>query len=172
MRTDKAIDYQAPAIVDNEVLIRLLCSPLYYDETTGQINVDAFDLRMLGRLQNQPEHYASIGRDMKFANDDERQRFLQGGYAIWDDKDWNPNSYFGHCIIHAGEARAVSDRIEFWPLKGGADYHIGLFYAKSFAQYFKGPLPKEKPEILAMLAELAELAEANVFKAQSRVVWH
>ena len=58
MRRDKKIDYSAESIADDEVIMRLLCSPLYYDETTGQVNIDAFDLRMMGRLQDQPEHFA------------------------------------------------------------------------------------------------------------------
>lgn len=168
MRTHKKIDYAANTIEDSEHLLRLLCSPLYYDETTGQVNVDAFDLRMMGRLQDQPEHFASIGRDDLFNDDNERQNYLQFGYAVWDDKGWNPNYYYGYGTFKAGDARRVSNRIEFWPLKRSATYHIGLFYAKSEEEYFKGPLPKDEPEILIMLSELAALIEKTIQKAPER----
>jgi len=42
MRSNKSIDYSAPAIGDDEVMIRLICSPLYDDEATGQVSIDAF----------------------------------------------------------------------------------------------------------------------------------
>ena len=164
MRTDKKIDYLSERIADDEVLLRLLCSPLYYDETTGQVNVDAFDLRMMGRTQDQPEHFASVGRDSKFKDDEERQHYIQLGYSIWNDKDWESNTYYGYGTFVAGEARAINNRIELWPLQNSAPYHIGLFYAASCDEYFKGPLPKEDPEILAMLSDLAELIEKTIQK--------
>lgn len=168
MRRDKRIDYSADHITDDEVIIRLLCSPLYYDETTGQVNIDAFDLRMMGRLQDQPEHFASIGRENKFQDDDEKQRYLQFGYAVWDDKEWNHNRYYGYGTLLASQARAVSRKIELWPLVGSPAYHAGIFYADSDDDYFKGPLPKNDPEILEMLSGLAALIEDNIHVAPSR----
>jgi len=168
MRVDKKIDYAERIVEDSEHLLRMLCSPLYYDEATGQVNLDAFDLRMMGRLQDQPERFASVGRDGQFHDDNERQHYLQFGYTVWDDKDWNPNHYYGYGTFKAGDARAVSNRIEFWPLKGSAAYHVGLFYAKSEDEYFKGPLPKEDPEILLMLSGLASLIEDTIQKAPER----
>jgi hypothetical protein len=168
MRSDKSIDYDAPSIGDKETLIRLLCSPLYYDEATGQVSIDAFDLRMLGRKQNQPEHYASLGREKFFANKEERQHYLQVGYTVWDDKEWDSNRYYGYGTFLACEAKAISSRIELWPLKGSAPYHIGLFYTASEDAYYKGPLPKDDTEILFMLSELAEMIEDNIEKAPER----
>ena len=164
MRTDKKIDYSASSVTNDEVLIRLLCSPLYYDEVTGQVSIDAFDLRMMGQKGNQPEHFASIGRDSNFVDNTERLHYLQAGYSVWDGKEWNPNSY----LFFAGQVKAISKRIELWPLKQSAAYHIGLFYAASEDTFFKEPLPKDNPEILLMLSELAELIEDNIHKAPPR----
>ena len=133
MRADKDIDYDDAGVADNETLLRLLCSPLFYDEATGQVNADTFDLRMLGRQQKLPEHYVSIGRECKFSNAQEKLHYLQFGYV-----------------------------------KNSAPYHIGMYYAESDEKYFKGPLPKNNPEILMMLTDLAAMIEDNIQKAPPR----
>ena len=126
MRTNKKIDYSASSVTNDEVPIRSLCSPLYYDEVTGQVSIDAFDLRMMGQKGNQPEHFASIGRDSNFVDNTERLHYLKAGYSVLDGKEGNPDTFF------------------------------------------KGPLPKDNPDILLMPSELAELIEDNIHKAPPR----
>lgn len=76
MRTSPEIDYDADKIGSEETLIRLLCSPLYYNEQTKQVNIDAFDLRMIGK---RPESYVSLGRKSKFIDEDKKKNFLKRG---------------------------------------------------------------------------------------------
>ena len=67
-----------------------------------------------------------------------------------------------------GRAKTISNRIEIWPLKNSAAYHVGMCYAESDETYFKGPLPKDNPEILLMLSELSEMIEDSIIKAPIR----
>ena len=54
MRSDKKIDQQGTPVDGDEILIRLLCSPLQYDKVTRQVSIDAFDLRMMGKNHDNP----------------------------------------------------------------------------------------------------------------------
>ena len=74
MRTTPEIDYDADKIGSEETLIRLLCSPLFYNEQTKQVNIDAFDLRMLGK---RPETYVSLGRKSELLDEDKYKQFIE-----------------------------------------------------------------------------------------------
>ena len=43
MRSDKKIDQQGTPVDGDEILIRMLCSPLQYDKETQQVSIDAFE---------------------------------------------------------------------------------------------------------------------------------
>ena len=158
MRTSKKIDYDAEAIGDGETMIRLLCSPLYYDRETHIVSAEAFNLRMMGRNQTEHEQYASLGRKPVLEEEGHLEDYLQLGYQVWDNKEWEVNEYAGYGTFVCDEARKVKpSRIEINPLVGGNKGHVGLFYVKSDEEYFKGPLPKDQAEILEMLGELSRL---------------
>ena len=167
MREYKKIDKTAEAIGGGECLIRLLCTPLYYDEMTHQVNPDAFDLRLLGKNQEQKEYFVSLFRKGKFADEDSFLSALHVGYDIWDKKPWETNSFFGYGTFVCQDALDVNSMIEIWPLLG-SDVHIGMFYAKSDDEYYSGPLPKDNPEILEMLTDLADLITDTVEKAPEK----
>ena len=167
MRSDKKIAPQGVPVEDDELLIRLLCSPLQYDKETQQVSIDAFDLRMMGKNLDNPEHYASLGRRSAFVDNDEFQEYLQKGYSIWDDKDWEENDYYGYGTFRCKDALDISERIEIHPLKGAAQ-HIGMYYAKNENEYYKGPLPKENLEVFEMLSDLADLINDTVVVAPER----
>lgn len=167
MRSDKKIDPQGNPVEGEEVLIRLLCSPLQYDKETQQVSIDAFDLRMMGPKHDNPEHFASLGRNSAFPDEEEFQEYLQKGYSIWDDKDWEENEYYGHGAFLCKDALATSNMVEIHPLKG-ATQHLGMFYAKSEDEYYKGPLPKGQLEIFEMLSDLAGLISGTVSIAPAR----
>ena len=96
MRTDHEIDYDAEKVGKKEMLIRLLCSPLYYDEQTCQVNIDAFDLRMLGKS---PETYVSIGRKSKLETEEKFKNFIEKGYRIWNTK--KKDKYYGYGVFQS-----------------------------------------------------------------------
>lgn len=168
MRSDKKIDPQGTPVDGGEMLIRLLCSPLQYDKVTRQVSIDAFDLRMMGPAHDNPEHFASLGRRSAIGDDDELQEYLQKGYSIWNDKDWEENEYYGYGTFFCKDALATSDMVEIQPLKGFAQ-HIGMFFAKNEDEYYEGPLPKEQLEVFETLSDLAELINDTVVVAPARI---
>lgn len=168
MRSDKKIDPQGCPVEGDEILYRMLCSPLQYDRETLQVSIDAFDLRMMGENHDNPEHFASLGRESSFADEDEFMKFLQKGYSIWDDKEWEENEFYGYGSFCCKDALATNEMVEIHPLKGAAQ-HIGMFFAKNEDEYYKGPLPKDKLEILEMLSDLAGLINDSVVIAPARV---
>ena len=168
MRRDKAIDYTAGSINDDEKLIRLLCSPLQYDKTTHQVSVDAFDLRLLGKNGDNPEPYTSLIRCKCFSKEEDLVKYLYLGYRIWDDKPSETNTYYGYATFLCADARAVSPIIEIWPLKGDKPVHIGMFFVQDEYRYYKGPLPKSDPVILEMLGDLSELIADSIIEAPVR----
>lgn len=159
MRTSDEIDYNEGKVTDEETLIRLLCSPLFYNEQTHQVNIDAFDLRMLGK---HPETYVSLGRKKELGTEAQFNKFLQKGYQIWNTK--KKDKYYGYGEFACAEALSISPKIEINPLKGNDKSHIGMFYAKDENNYYSGPLPKSDPEILEMLADLAAMLSDRVVK--------
>ena len=159
MRTSDEIDYNGEKVLDDETLIRLLCSPLFYNEQTHQVNLDAFDLRMLGK---RPETYVSLGRKKEFDTETQFNTFLQKGFLIWNPK--KKDKYYGYGEFLCTDALSVSKRIEINPLKGNDKSHIGMFYAKDENNYYSGPLPKNDPEILEMLSDLAAILSDKVVK--------
>lgn len=168
MRGDKKIDPQGTSLDGDEILIRLLCSPLQYDKATRQVSIDAFDLRMMGKNHDNPEHFASLGRRSAIGDEDEFLEYLQKGYSIWNDKDWEENEYFGHGSFLCKDALATSDMVEIHPLKGVAQ-HVGMFYAKDEDEFYKGPLPKDNLEVFEMLSDLAGLISDTVIVAPVRI---
>lgn len=159
MRTSPEIDYDADKIGSEETLIRLLCSPLYYNEQTKQVNIDAFDLRMLGK---RPETYVSLGRKSELLDEGKYKQFIEKGFRIWNSK--KTDKYYGYGEFQCSQALSTSDTIEINPLKGEDKSHIGMFYAKNDDEYFAGPLPKNNPEILEMLYDLAQMLSNKVTK--------
>ncbi|MBO4772721.1 MAG: hypothetical protein J5595_09295 [Bacteroidales bacterium] len=159
MRTSDEIDYNEGKVSDEETLIRLLCSPLFYNEQTHQVNLDAFDLRMLGK---RPETYVSLGRKKFLDTEAQFNTFLQKGFQIWNPK--KKDKYYGYGEFMCAEALSISPKIEINPLKGNDQSHIGMFYAKDENQYYSGPLPKHDPEILEMLSDLAAMLSDKVVK--------
>lgn len=168
MRDDKKIDHEAEPIGGDEKMLRLLCSPLQYDETTGLVSVDAFDLRLLGRNKDNPEHFASLGRCCCLASEEKFYNYLKLGYKVWDDKSWESNRYYGYGTFLCADALAVSPIIEIWPLHGDKPEHIGLFYAQDENHYYHGPLPKSEPAILEMLSDLSELIADTIVQAPKK----
>ncbi len=159
MRTTPEIDYDADKIGSEETLIRLLCSPLFYNEQTKQVNIDAFDLRMLGK---RPETYISLGRKSELLDEDKYKQFIEKGFRIWNSK--KTDKYYGYGEFQCSQALSISDAIEINPLKGDDKAHVGMFYAKNDKEYFAGPLPKNNPEILEMLYDLAQMLSNKVTK--------
>ncbi len=159
MRTTPEIDYDADKIGSEETLIRLLCSPLFYNEQTKQVNIDAFDLRMLGK---RPETYVSLGRKSELLDEDKYKQFIEKGFRIWNSK--KTDKYYGYGEFQSSQALSISDAIEINPLKGDDKAHVGMFYAKNDKEYFAGPLPKNNPEILEMLYDLAQMLSNKVTK--------
>lgn len=155
------IDHSASAVVGEERLVRLLCSPLYYDKETGIVNPDAFDLRMLGRNKDVPETYASLGRKLYLDTKEKFDEYVAYGYKIkWPEYD-PQNVYVGYGEFLCGKALQVHDMVKIYPLNGGVPYHIGLFYAKSDGTFYKGPLPKTDAEILEVLSDLSDLLDVT-----------
>lgn len=171
MSIDSIIDNNAAAkIKDEEDLLRLLCSPLFYDEETKQVNVDAFDLRMIKTKDGElfPESYVSLGRVVKMLKKKDFLKFLKRGYKIWDDKPNGTEHYSAYGFFKHQRALQISKSIEVYPLKDGPSYHIGMFYSKSENDYYEGPLPKDKEGVLDMLMGLASLLEERVSPAPVR----
>lgn len=168
MRTDMKIDSQGTPVDGDEMLIRLLCSPLQYDKETRQVSIDAFNLRMMGKNHDNPEHFASLGRRTAFGGEDEFMEYLQKGYSIWNDKEWEENEYYGHGTFLCKDALTTSEMVEIHPLKGAAQ-HIGMFYAKNDDEYYKGPLPKDQLDVFEMLSDLAGLISDTVVVAPARL---
>lgn len=164
----KQIDYTGEGVLGSELLVRLLCSPLYYNTTTNQVNPDVFDLRMLGPKRDNKETYVSLIRKEKCIDEAEFYSVLEVGYDIWDKKSWENNSYYGYGTFVCQDALSVKDIIEIWPLVRSKEHHVGLFYAKSNDEYYEGPLPKDDPEILEMLVDLSDLIANSIEKAPER----
>lgn len=163
----KVIDVTANPIDDGETLARLLCSPLYFDETSKIVNLDAFDLRRLpsGDL----EEYVSLARIQNFDSKEGFNEYLATkGYEIWDDKQNDNNKYYGYGRFNCKEAREVHEMIVINPLIGKNKSHVGLFYKHSSGGYYCGPLPKEDPTVLEVLHDLSSLLEVQ--KAPDRIV--
>lgn len=164
----KLIDYTGESVAESELLVRLLCSPLYYNEATNQVNPDAFDLRLLGPQRDKKEQYVSLIRREKCIDEDDFCSALEVGYDIWDKKTWEDNSYYGYGTFVCKDALSVNDIIEIWPLAKSKEHHVGMFYAKSSDEYYEGPLPKDDPEILEMLVDLSDLIADTIEKAPER----
>lgn len=155
------IDSSAEPIGNEETLLRLLCSPSYYNEEHGIVNADAFDLRVLkgGSL----EEYVSLARLSCFGSLEEYQQYLStAGYRIWDDKEEAEDHYYGYGIFNCADAREVHQMVEINPLVRGKKSHVGLFYKAPQGGYYCGPLPKDNVEVLEVLSDLADLLSVTV----------
>lgn len=156
----KDIDKTGNPIDDGENLVRLLCSPLYFNEVSNKVNPDAFDLRILpsGDL----EEYVSLARIRNFLSDEKFNNYLSTkGYNIWDDKLNDENKYYGYGIFNCKDARDVHEMIEINPLIGRNKAHVGLFYKHSLGGYYCGPLPKTDLTILEVLSDMADLLDVH-----------
>ena len=155
------IDSEALAVEDDERLVRLLCSPLYYDRQTGMVSPDAFDLRILGKNKDKPESYVSLGRMLYLDSKEKFDGYVANGNKIkWPAH--NPKNVFaGYGMFLCGDARDVHEMVRVHPLKGSKEFHIGLFYVKADGTLYEGPLPKTDADVLEMLADLADLLEVT-----------
>lgn len=68
------------SIENSETLLRLLCSPQYYNEELNIVNPDAFDLRMLP--SGKPESFVSLGRKKYLVTDEEFNKYIDLGRRI------------------------------------------------------------------------------------------
>lgn len=144
-------------IEGNEQLIRLLCSPSFYDKEKNQINPDTFDLRKLP--SGTPEEYVSLGRVKYFETPEKKANYINLGIKIhWP----NGNTFSAYGEFNCEDAREVHEMIEISPLKSDNKSHVGLFYANPKGGYYKGPLPKTDPEILEVLMDLADLLKITI----------
>lgn len=160
------IDRKANPIGNDETLVRLLCSPRYFNMEVNSVNIDAFDLRIL--KSGDLEEFVSLARIKAFSNDNELSKYLATrGYKIWDDKPKDENNYYGYGIFNCKDAKEVHSMIEINPLIGNDKTHIGLFYRHPSGGYYCGPLPKTDIEILEVLSDLADLL--RVEKAPERL---
>lgn len=169
MRQSKKIDYNAAPVGDGAVLIRLLCSPLYYDKETNIVSAEAFNLRMMGKKKAQEEQFASLGHKEFLIADNMYDDFIQLGYHVWDDKEGEDNEYVAYGTLLCQDAIKVKpDCIEIHHLAKGKKGHVGLFYAKNEDEYYKGPLPTNQVEVLEMLNDLSNLIANSVTLAPDR----
>lgn len=155
------IDSTADPIGNEETLLRLLCSPSYYNEEHNIVNADTFDLRVLksGAL----EEYVSLARLSCFASQEEYKEYLSSfGYKMWDDRADVEEHYYGYGIFNCADAREVHQMVEINPLSKGKKSHVGLFYKAPQGGYYCGPLPKDNVEVLEMLSDLADLLSVTV----------
>lgn len=144
-----------PDIENSETLLRLLCSPQYYNEALNVVNPDAFDLRMLS--SDRPEDYVSLGRKIYLDAEESIDDYIQFGYRIKWPVFNPPNQYTAYGEFNCEDAREVHQMVEIKTLKKGPAWHVGLYYAKPNGEYYAGPLPKTDPEILDVLSSLADL---------------
>lgn len=152
-------------IIDNsETLLRLLCSPQYYNEALDIVNPDAFDLRVLpsGTL----EDFVSLGRKKYLDTEEKFNNYIQFGYRIKWPAFNPPNQYIAYGEFNCKDAREVNEMVKIQSLDRGHEWHVGLYYVKKNGEYYKGPLPKIDPEILDVLTSLADLL--NVTRVQHK----
>lgn len=141
-------------VENQEDLIRLLCTPDYYNEEIGMVTPDAFDLRNLGKRG--PESYVSLGRCKYLDTQEKLEKYLKLGDIIWRQHAKQKNTYYGYGIFCCQDAREVHDMVEINPVEEGGPEHIGLFYKKPEGGYYSGPLPKTE-EVIEMLGDLASI---------------
>lgn len=162
MSAKDEINDKADPIADEEKLTRLLCSPLYYNKELGIVNIDTFDLRMVGKNKDVPETYVSLGR-CGFINTPELiENYIQfaSNHIKWPQS--NPkNKFTAFANFLCQKAKEINDIIEIHPLVGNDPKHIGLFYRKKDSTYYEGPLPKTDPEILEILMDLTSIVEVE-----------
>lgn len=144
-----------PYIENSETLLRLLCSPQYYDETLDIVNPDAFDLRILP--SGHPEDFVSLGRKIYLDTKEKLNDYIDLGHRIKWPSFNPPNQYTAFGEFNCEDAREVHPMVDIKTLKKGPSWHVGLYYAKSDGGHYTGPLPKTDPEILEMLSDLADL---------------
>lgn len=156
----KIIDGNTEPIGNDESLVRLLCTPLYFNKELKTVNADAFDLRVLKSGDN--EEYVSLARVKAFVSEEKFDEYLATrGYRIWDDNVTNENNYYGYGVFNCKDAKEVHSMIEINPLLCKDKSHVGLFYKHPLGGYYCGPLPKTNPEILEVLSDLADLIKVK-----------
>lgn len=146
-------------VENSETLLRLLCSPLYYNETLNIVNPDAFDLRVLpsGAFEN----FVSLGRKKYFDTEEKFDRFIKKGNNIQWPSFNPPNIYTAYGEFNCEDAKNVHRMVKIKTLEKGPNWHVGLYYTKPNGDYYFGPLPKTEPEILDVLSTLADLLDVT-----------
>lgn len=69
------IDRNSDLIDDEERLLRLLCSPKYFNKELNLVNADAFDLRTL--RDGELEEYVSLARIKAFRSEEKFEKYLE-----------------------------------------------------------------------------------------------
>ena len=143
------------SIENPETLLRLLCSPQYYNEELNIVNPDAFDLRMLP--SGKPESFVSLGRKKYLATDEEFNKYIDLGRRIHWPVSTPANQFTAYGEFNCEDAREVHQMIQIKALDKSNAWHIGLYYYKQNDECYEGPLPKTDPGILEMLSDLSDL---------------
>lgn len=144
------ISFSKPPIREDEIVARLLASPLFYDEETQQVNIEAFNLRTFSN--GEKESYLSLSR---LTYIDKLHLNKKGKYIFkkTDDK------YIGYGVFKPKDILEL-DETRVFPVKSGTAEHCGLFYFINRMQQ-KGDLT-DHPELFHVLKKLSRILGKNL----------
>lgn len=144
------ISYSKPLICEDEIIARLLSSPLFYDEQTGQVNMEAFNLRTFSN--GEKESYLSLSR---LAFIDKKHLDKKGKY-IFKKTEGN---YIGYGSLQPKDIVSIKE-VRLFPVKSGGFEHCGLFYFLNRVP-LKGDLT-DYPELFHVLKKLSRILKRNL----------
>ncbi len=147
---DCDISFSKPLIDEDESIARLLSSPLFYDETTKQVNIDAFNLRTFSN--GEKETYLSLAR-LNYIN---KKHLDKKGKYIFKKSE---SKYIGYGTFQPKNLHSI-EATRIFPVKSGNDEHCGLFYFIDRKQQ-SGDLI-DKPELFHTLKKLCRLLSRNL----------
>lgn len=116
---DCEISFSKPLICEDEIIARLLSSPLFYDEETGQINMEAFNLRTYSN--GEKESYLSLSR-LTFID---KKHLAKKGKYIFKKTE---GKYVGYGTFQPKDIFSIEEEVRIFPVKTGSNEHCGLFY--------------------------------------------
>lgn len=144
------ISFSKPLICEDEIIARLLSSPLFYDEETGQINMEAFNLRTYSN--GEKESYLSLSR-LSFI--DKKHLDKKGKYIFKKTE----GKYVGYGTFQPKDIFPIKE-VRIFPVKTGSKEHCGLFYFTN-RKLQKGDLT-EHPEMFHILKKLSRILMNNL----------
>lgn len=145
------VSFAKPPIMVNEEVARLLSSPEFYDEDTGQVSFAAFNLRTFAN--GEEESYISLSR---LSYTDNRHLKKKGKYVFKK----TTSDYVGYGILHVQDV--LKDAfVRVFPVRNGAVEHCGLFYINERHEVLKGNL-SSYPEVFDSIYGLCELSEKKL----------